>query len=108
MSAVELKELMVHVERIVRPVVATESRKLQMRRELLGHLQAALAEEREMGADDAIAWEAAKKRLGDPDALMADLQRSVPVMDSRCRRQVQVTGWRRPGKVTLQQRPTRA
>ena len=37
-----MKELMIHVERIVRPVIATQGRKLRMRMELLAHLQAAL------------------------------------------------------------------
>jgi hypothetical protein len=78
MSAVDLKEMMLHVERIVRPVRAVERRKLQMRRELLGHLQTALEEERAAGAEPAAAWEAAKKRLGDPGSLTAELKKSVP------------------------------
>ena len=65
MNEVEMKDLMIYVERIVRPVRATERRKvMRMRRELVGHLEAALREERERGADDAGAWEGAKRRLG--------------------------------------------
>src|SRR5689334_20531134 len=42
----EMKALMVHVERIVRPVRASARRKLRMRRELLVHLQSAVEQER--------------------------------------------------------------
>ena len=38
-----MKELMTHVERILRPVHVVASRKLRMRREMLAHLQAAIA-----------------------------------------------------------------
>lgn len=71
-----MKELMIHVERIVRPVRADWS-KLKMRRELLAHLQAAFEQERERGADEATAIAAAKRRLGDPAALTRQLQASV-------------------------------
>jgi hypothetical protein len=72
-----MQELMVHVERIVRPVRAFQSRKLRMRRELLGHLQAALDEERGHGADEPTAIEQAKRRLGDPSDVTRELQKSV-------------------------------
>ena len=49
------KDLMIYVERIVRPVRARQSRKLRMRRELLAHLEAALEEERCNRSDDAAA-----------------------------------------------------
>jgi hypothetical protein len=77
MGAVELKEMMMYVERIVRPVRAVELRKLQMRRELLGHLQAALEEERAAGLEEGAAWEAAKNRLGVPKELTKELQQTV-------------------------------
>lgn len=72
-------ELMVHVESIVRPVRATQRRKLGMRRELLAHLQAALDEERER--DPINAPDRAKRRLGVASALSDELQRSVPAWE---------------------------
>ena len=73
-----MNQLMIHVERIVRPVRARQSRKLRMRRELLGHLQAAMEEERGKGADEVAAFEQANQRLGDPAELTRELQRAVP------------------------------
>lgn len=71
-----MTDLMTHVERIVRPVRADWS-KLRFRRELLAHLQAAYDEERARGLDEPSAVAAAKRRLGDPAALTAQLQASV-------------------------------
>lgn len=73
-----MKELMVHVERIVRPVRAIAGRKLRMRRELLGHLEAALEEERGGEGGETAALERAKARLGEVDELTRGLQASVP------------------------------
>ena len=73
-----MKELMIHVERIVRPLRASQRRKLRMRRELLAHLTAALEEERTCSPDEAGAIAAAKQRLGDPAALARQLEQSVP------------------------------
>ena len=73
-----MKELMVHVERIVRPVRAMQFRKLRMRRELLAHLQAAFDEERAAGADETTARQRAEQRLGDPSELTRTLQQTVP------------------------------
>ena len=72
-----MKELMIHVERIVRPLRGDVS-KLRMRRELLAHLLAAYDQERLAGRshDDALAE--AKRRLGDPASLAAELQASMP------------------------------
>ncbi|HVX86424.1 MAG TPA: hypothetical protein VH253_16700 [Phycisphaerae bacterium] len=70
--------LMIHVERIVRPLRATSARKLRMRRELLAHLQSALDEERERIPDQPAAIAAALKRLGDPAELRRSLDASVP------------------------------
>ena len=72
-----MKELMIHVERIVRPLRGDLS-KLRMRRELLAHLQAAYDQERSAGRspDDALAE--AKRRLGDPASLATELQASMP------------------------------
>jgi hypothetical protein len=73
-----MKDLMVHVERIVRPIPASGGRKLRMRRELLAHLTAAFEEERARGLDDAAAAASAKRRLGDPDELRRQLEQPVP------------------------------
>jgi hypothetical protein len=70
------KDLMIHVERIVRPVRADAS-KLRMRRELLAHLQAAYEEERARGLDEPAALAEAKRRLGDPAEITRQLQASV-------------------------------
>jgi hypothetical protein len=73
-----MNDLMIHVERIVRPVRAMQFRKLRMRRELLSHLQSAFDEERAAGVDDPTALAAARQRLGDPLELTKSLQASVP------------------------------
>jgi hypothetical protein len=52
-----------------------------MRRELLGHLQAALEEERGKTGDEGVALERAKERLGEPVQLTRELQRSVPLIE---------------------------
>src|SRR4051794_10273609 len=76
-----MKELMIHVERIVRPVRAMESRKLRMRRELLAHLESALREEQAAGGSEAEILQRAKARLGEPAALAMELQQSAPWFD---------------------------
>lgn len=76
-----MKELMIHVERIVRPIRATQSRKLRMRRELLEHLEDALTQERERCPDDPAAIAQALRRLGPPAQLSAELQQSVPLLE---------------------------
>jgi hypothetical protein len=75
-----MDDFKLHVERIVRPVRATQSRKLRMRRELLAHLHAALAEERTNSPDEATAIERAKQRLGTPEELSRTLHQSVPLV----------------------------
>jgi hypothetical protein len=72
-----MKELMIHVERIVRPVRADAS-KFRMRRELLAHLQATFDQERATGLDETAALEAAKRRFGEPIDLTHQLQAAVP------------------------------
>ena len=81
MGEIDLQTMMIHVERIVRPVRATARRKLQMRRELLAHLQATLEEEQTAGADPQAAWKSAASRLGVPAELTRDLQKSVPLAE---------------------------
>ncbi len=77
MQELMIRELMICVERIVRPVRAFQSRKLKMRRELLNHLLSAVEEERGRGADDATAIDRAKRRLGEPADVTRELQMSV-------------------------------
>lgn len=75
-------ELMLHVERIVRPVRASQRRRLRMRNELLAHLQAALAEElRRLPDDELAAIENAKQRLGEPVELTKRLQQTVSLWE---------------------------
>ena len=76
-----MKDLMIHVERIVRPVRAFAPRKLRMRRELLGHLEQALEEERSQNPDESKAIERAKGRLGEPAELARQLQQAVPLVE---------------------------
>lgn len=74
-----MTDLMTHVESIVRPVRATQMRKLRMRRELLLHLQSAYDEELSRNPDNAL--ERATHRLGDPATLTTQLQQTVPTLE---------------------------
>jgi len=78
-----MKQLMIHVEKIVRPIRGGASTKMRMRRELLGHLQECFDEEKALGLDDAAALAAATRRLGEPAALLAELQGSIPRLERR-------------------------
>ena len=88
-----MKELMIHVERIVRPLRASQPRKLRMRRELLAHLTAALEEERGRYPDEAGAMVAAKQRLGDPATLAQQLEQSVPRVERLLYTRIQSLDW---------------
>jgi hypothetical protein len=79
-QSIRMKELMIHVERVVRPVRAVASRKLRMRRELLAHMQSAVDEEMAAGADETIAIKRAVERLGNPPELTKQLQLTVPII----------------------------
>jgi hypothetical protein len=72
-----MKEFVVHVERIVRPIQAIDDRKDRMREELFAHLMEAFEQERAKGADDAVAQSRALASLGDPSQLRSELQCSV-------------------------------
>jgi hypothetical protein len=78
MSDEVLTKLMVLVERAVRPVQASISRKRSMREELLAHLTAIFEEEVEKSGDGRIALERSTQRFGDPREISHELQRSVP------------------------------
>jgi ATP-dependent Clp protease ATP-binding subunit ClpC len=72
-----MKELMVPVERAVRPVQAAAARKRRMRRELLAHLTGIYEQERARG-DESQALARALRRFGNPADLARELQASVP------------------------------
>jgi hypothetical protein len=75
------KELMMVIEKAVRPIRAGETRKLKMREELLAHLTAIYEEEHARCGDERAAVEAARQRFGDPRELAKELQESVPFMN---------------------------
>ncbi|MBX7258480.1 MAG: permease prefix domain 1-containing protein [Candidatus Hydrogenedentes bacterium] len=76
-----MKALRIHVERIVRPIRGGVLRKNKMREELLGHLMTAYAEEVKSAPSEKEAIARATQRLGDPAALRAELQATVPVWE---------------------------
>ncbi|MBN2296649.1 MAG: hypothetical protein JXM70_29745 [Pirellulales bacterium] len=75
------RELMVIVERAVRPVRASVSRKRRMREELLEHLAAVFESEMEQNTDIQAGMERARRRFGDPAKLTEELQQAVPWWD---------------------------
>ncbi|MBN2024369.1 MAG: hypothetical protein JW809_16420 [Pirellulales bacterium] len=83
MNELILKELKIVVERAVRPVRATMTRKRRMREELLAHLVAIFEQEIEKRGDGQVALEQAKRRFGDPRELTGQLQEAVPRWDRR-------------------------
>jgi hypothetical protein len=87
------KALMVEVERAVRPVRASQARKLRMREELLAHLTAIFEEEAARCGDEQNALSQAKQRFGDPRELACELQQTVPI-SSRIYYLLEITGFR--------------
>jgi hypothetical protein len=91
-----MKELMIHVERAVRPVRASGGRKDRMRRELLDHLTEIYQAELKRLGNEASAREQAIQRFGEPAALTRELQDSVG-WEERCAFTVERWfGWRAP------------
>jgi hypothetical protein len=76
-----MKELMVQVERAVRPVRAGARRKDRMREELLAHLTSIYEEEGARLGDLSVAREAALGRFGEPTALTHALEESLTRQD---------------------------
>jgi hypothetical protein len=76
-----MKELMIHIERAVRPVRAEPARKFKMRRELLAHLTCIYEEELARHANPAVAQAEAVRRFGDSATLTHELQDSVPAWE---------------------------
>jgi len=75
-------ELRTQVERIVRPIRATAHRKNRMREELLAHLGELYQQELLAHPDNKVAaLTVACKRFGEPAALRAELQATVPAVE---------------------------
>ena len=66
------------VERVVRPIRASTTRKNQMREELLAHIEGLLADEKARRGDDVDAVRRARARFGEPGQLTTELQATVP------------------------------
>jgi hypothetical protein len=91
-----MKDLLVHVERIVRPIEAMNDRKDRMREELLAHLVTRFEQERAKTSDDALAAQKAIAGLGDPHLLGAEMQDSVSRTERFKARIERLLGWRAP------------
>jgi len=81
MNESTLTQLKVLVERAVRPVRASTSRKRKMREELLAHVSAVFEEEATRLGDEQAAAERTGQRFGNPAELTGQLQESVPRSD---------------------------
>jgi len=75
-------QLMIVVERAVRPVRASISRKRKIREELLAHAIGVFEEESAKLSDERAALERTALRFGNPAEVTNDLQRSVPASDN--------------------------
>lgn len=79
-------ELMITVERVVRPLRAAEETRFRLRNELLAHIQAIHAEELAAVDDASAALRRTIRRFGQPDDLRQELQHSLTWSD-------RFTGW---------------
>ncbi len=77
-----MSQLKILVERAVRPVRASASRKRKMREELLAHVTSVFDEEVARLANEQAALERTAQRFGNPAELTGQLQESVPTLDS--------------------------
>ncbi len=84
------------VERVVRPLLASNARKRKIRDELLIHLSATYDEELARHNDPFAALAAAGKRFGSPAELTAELQATVPWIEQAEARLEPIFGWRAP------------
>jgi hypothetical protein len=82
MNKSTLTHLKVIVERAVRPVRASTSRKRKMREELLAHVVGVFAEESAKLGDERAAVERTALRFGNPAEVTSQLQESVPARDA--------------------------
>ena len=100
-----MKELRRQIERVVRPIKASQWRKDRMREELLAHLGALYAEELAAAAGDhSRALSLAAARFGEPSALAAELQATVPIIERIGCTPLPWARWRmlRPGETQAQ------
>ena len=81
MNESTLTQLKIIVERAVRPVRASTSRKRKMREELLAHVSTVFEEEAEKLGEERAALERTALRFGNPAEVTAQLQESVPASD---------------------------
>ncbi len=81
MNEAVLLKLKTIVERAVRPVQATISRKKKIREELLAHVTAVFEDELPRCADEARALIRVEQRFGNPNELARTLQETVPTID---------------------------
>src|SRR5262249_34193017 len=81
MNEFTLTQLKIIVERAVRPIRASASRKRKMREELLAHVSGVFEEELAKLLDERAALERTARRLGNPAEVTSQLQESVPASD---------------------------
>ncbi len=91
-----MKEFMVHVERIVRPIQAMDERKDRMREELLAHLIASFEERRKTQADESLARKEAIASMGDPAQLRSELQAAISLGHRAKARFERLFNWHAP------------
>jgi hypothetical protein len=82
MNESTLTQLKILVERVVRPVRASMSRKGKMREELLAHVVGVFEEEWTKLGDERAAVERTALRFGNPAEVTRQLQESVPARDA--------------------------
>jgi hypothetical protein len=82
MNESTLTQLKIIVERAVRPVRASTSRKRKMREELLAHVVGVFEEEWAKLGDERAAVERTALRFGNPAEVTRQLQESVPACDA--------------------------
>ena len=81
MNEPTLTRLKIIVERAVRPVRASTSRKRRMREELLAHVVGVFEEEAAKPGDHQAALERTARRFGNPAEVTGQLQGSIPASD---------------------------
>jgi hypothetical protein len=82
MNESTMTQLKIIVERAVRPVRASTSRKRKMREELLAHVVGVFEEESAKLGDERDAVERTALRFGNPAEVTSQLQESVPARDA--------------------------
>jgi hypothetical protein len=95
-----MKALRREVERVVRPIVASEPSKNRMREELLAHLTELYDQELAGSGNEQLATAAALARFGDPSELRQELQQTIPLLERILWARLPLRNWtqRRPGE----------